>query len=162
MVITQVKLDILQEEDQNILIYNQIDIVHDHDEILDTLNQTENMFDFCEAVNIDRYKSINNIKYVVLKTTDGLHLVFFDSDGANATMQKIRFSHISNKDSVSLLKVGMALEDVQIADPDGQYDFLLHSSGNYPQISYHYFESGDCFAVRYENNVIAEILFFTL
>lgn len=153
---------ILKEVNQDIIIYSQIDTVSNHEEVVSILNQNVNMFTFCETLNISQYKSSGNMVYTVIKTTNGLFMVLFDSDGAHATIQQIEFSPIANKDRFANLKVGMTLEDARAADPDGRYDFLFHSSRNYPRISYHYFENGDCYSVRYEENVIAEIAHFTL
>ena len=148
--------------DQDVLIYNQIDTIYDHEEILNISNKNIDIFKFCEVLGINQYKSVGNINYTVLKTTKGLFLVLFDGDITHATIQQIRFSSITNQNSFDNLKVGMTLGNARTADPDGQYEFLLHSSQNYPRISYHYFENGDCFSVKYEGDIIVEIAHFTL
>ena len=147
---------------QKTVIYTQINMTYDHNEFLGVLTKNKNLNDFCEALKISQYKTINNSNYIVLQTTQGLFLVFFDEKGENATLQQIKFSPSQHKNAIINLCSGMTLEDSQKADPDGQFDFLQHSWGDYPEISYHYFEDGDVYCVNYEKGIVVDIVHFTI
>ncbi|MGN0517297.1 MAG: hypothetical protein ACI4II_01070 [Acutalibacteraceae bacterium] len=152
----------MKEISQEEIIYNQISTVYDHNEIESLLNQQVNMFNICEKLNISQYKSVNGVYYTILKISRGLFNIMFDTDGTKADIKPIAFSSINNKEKVANINVGMTLKDVQTADPDGQYDFLYHNSANYPRISYHYFENGDAISIKYESDIITQIIHFTI
>lgn len=153
---------VMKEISQDEITYNQISTVYDHDEIVNLLNQQVNMFTICEKFNISQYKSVNKMYYTIIKTSKGLFSIMFDTDGTKANISPITFSSINNKENIEKLKVGMTLKDVQTADPDGQYNFLYHNSANYPRISYHYFVNGDAFSIKYEADIITQIVIFTI
>lgn len=152
----------LTQASQDTIIFSQLDTVYSHDKVLDALSDNDDLFAFCKSLGITQYKSANSINYTVLKTTNGMYLILADYNGAYVTMRQIIFSPDINRECVADLKAGMTLDNAKAADPDGQFDFLLHSSQNYPRISYHFFENGDCFSVKYEEDIIADIAYFTL
>lgn len=154
--------NVVRLADQSTIMYTKIDTVYDHEEVLTALGQNEDMFVFFDKFNIKQYKSISNTNYTVLKTSNGLHLVLFDCNGKHSTINDIKFSTSENEKNLNVLKIGMTLNDVKVADPEGNYDFLLHSWQEYPQISYHFFENGDAYCIQYLNHKISEIIFFTL
>lgn len=152
----------LQEIEQDTLIFNQITEKLLYDDVALAISQKVDMYTFCKMFDISQYKSVNNIYYTVISTTDDQYLMLFDNNGLNPTMQQIKFSSLNNKESFSHIKVGMTLENAKVADPEGNYIFLFHSWKNYPQFSYHFFEDGECFYVRYEENTVVEIINFTI
>ena len=152
----------MNKVNQDIIIYTKTEKVYDHNKIASAINRGESMFDYLESLNIENYKALKNCCYTVLQTTNGLQLLMFDSDGMHGIIQPVTFSSITNKKFVENLKVGTPLKNVMEVDPDGNYDFLYHSWTAYPQISYHYFEDGNCYSIEYVNGVISNIVLFTI
>ena len=152
----------MKEVEQSQLIYTHLEDEYNHNQILDMLGQNNDFLDFCKKTNISQYKSINGFRYVILKTNKGIFLILFDLDDRYTTMKQVTFSPDINRDRIASLNVGASLSSVQEADPNGQFDFLWHSWKNYPKVSYHYFESGECFVIKYEENVIIDIFYLTL
>lgn len=147
---------------QNELIYTQLDSIYDHSDVVNTLMQADSLFDFCEIMDVKQYKVLGEANYTVVQTTKGLFIIFSDKEGNYPTLRCIEFSSIRNKEKLANLTTDMSLDGVRSADPDGQYDFLYHNRSDYPQFSYHFFEDGDCFCIRYEQNEIVAITRFTL
>ena len=120
------------------------------------------MHDFCRRFEISEYKVIGQTSYVIINTTNGLILVQFDLQGNYVAKQQIEFSPIHCENNINNIQIGMSLDDVRLADPTKKYDFLLHSSSKYPQISYHFFEDGKVYYIYFENYIVKNIVVFTI
>ena len=152
----------LLETNQNVILYNELNTTVDYDLVQQKITENDNLSMLCQSFHIQQYKKVNNLIYVVIHTSKGLAIIFFDSGGNNPYMQLIKFSGREYESGISALKKNMSLQEAMEADPDGQFDFIFHSWSEYPQISYHYFESGNCYIVMYENNIISNIIFLTI
>ncbi len=148
--------------DQDVILISYTNQEYDYSSIVKELERSDNMESFCEEMNISQYKVIDNMKYIVLNTGKGFYWVLFDENGQHATLRQVKVSPLDNLDKIEKLSIGMALEDVKDADPDGQFDFTYHSSNRYPKYSYHYFENGWCYYICYEDDTIDKIICFTL
>ena len=152
----------IREVGQNSILFNLDSTVYDIDIIFDLQTNKPNMTSFCEKYGIQHYKKINDVKYLVLRTTDGIYFVFFSIDETHATAYKVSFSSSLNKEEVDKLCAGMTLQDVYEADPEGTYPFMYSSWSGYPRYSYHCFENGDCYFVIYDGDTITNISKFTI
>lgn len=151
----------LKEYSQDTIFIKQQDKVYDFDDIITEIDKTDDFFSFCEDLEIKKIKSIMGDQYTVIKSTDGFYHLLSDAEG-KAILRKIEFSPIDHYDALSEIRVGMTVEDVQIADVDGSYDYLYANWSQFPKYSYHYFESGNCFYIRYADEVITSIVEFTI
>jgi len=147
--------------EQGKIIYTELEATHDYNEVSVFLRDNTHS-SFVEKYQVQYYKTVNSIDYTVIKTTNGYCLVFFGDDNAQSSIQKIVFSDAGNQNKLQSLSVGSTLEEVRAADPTGQYDFLYASQSEFPQISYHYFISGDCYCIEYSDGIISNILYFTI
>lgn len=154
--------DIMKEVSQDELLLDQFETEDDYTAIISFIKKNPDIATFCARYNVNKYKSFASGYYTVLKVSDGYTMVLFDNTGENINVKKIKFSPMANKENLCDLSIGRMLSDVKQADPDGQYDFLLHSSKKYPQLSYHYFQDGTCFCVKYNEGEIISITSFTL
>ena len=153
----------MKEIDQKTVIWKQIDAVYNYNDVVNALNEKTDMSVFCKTFGIGQYKTINGSRYVVLKTTESFCFVVFDDEEKNGTIFPIEFLKEECLDAFIDLDVGMTLKDVQKIDPNGKYDFLLHSWSKYPKFSYHCFETGDCYFINYnEEHIIDVIIHFTI
>ena len=151
-------IEISQEE----IEYKQDCTVYDYDILGFLQRENPDMESFCEKNGISHYKSINDMKYIVVNTTEGLFVVFFSADGKSSTIEKVSFSLSSNKANVEKLCEGSDLQAVLSADPDGQYPFLFAGWSGYPKYSYHFFEDGEGFFILYDTNIISSVTRFTI
>lgn len=78
-------------------------------------------------------------------------MLYSDADN-KALLRKIEFSSIDDLEVVKKLDNSKALADVQAANPNGSYDFLFAGSFHFPKYSLHFFETGECFLIEYEDD----------
>ena len=171
----------LKEVGQDVILYTSLTHSYDYEKLYRFLKKEPSLNDVCIKYHINCYKQAGNSKYIVLKTTMGVVVVFFaepnteilQSIDANAisenlpyetiNIQIVLFSKDGNPEFFKNANIGIPLEDVQEADPSGDYPFLYHDWSGYPKYSYHYFENGNCYIVYYdEMNMVSDILFFTI
>ena len=151
----------LEKVEQDSILYTQLIKTSDYNTVNDKLRKSENVYNILKELGIYQYKSIDYINYTAIKCSDGFYLLLFDVDGKYGTLEKIVFSSAEEK-SFYALHTGMTLEDVKKIDSNGTYDFVYHSWSDYPQLSYHFFESGECFMINYDEHIIKEIVHFTI
>ncbi len=138
--------------DQTVILYSQQKKTVSFKKIQEEAKKAWSLTEFCREYQLYSYKTLANGTYIVLNTTEGYVVVWFDSEGNNPRVQNISFSSAENYNALSNIQLGMPLDSVKKADPTGQYDFLLASWSEYPKISYHFFESGNCYVVFYDED----------
>ena len=148
--------------EQDRILYPDLEVTHDFSEVWDSVRQKHDVQSFIEKYQVQYYKTVNSVDYTVIKTNEGFCVVFFGRDDIVSNIKIVVFSDTENKNKLESLSVGSTLGDAQTADPTGQYDFLSASWSGYPQISYHYFSDGDCYAIEYSDGKISNITLFTL
>ena len=151
------------EADQNTVLYTQISDTVSEKKV-DALTESDvSLTEFCEALRISRYKTVNGEPYVVVKTKKALYLVTFSADGVFESKRKIVFSENDGAAFADALQTGVTtLSEVQAMEPDGAYDFLYAGWTEFPRYSFHFFESGDCYNLWFEDDVLSEIIHFTI
>ena len=107
-------------------------------------------------------KSLGNLLYTVIKTSDSIYWVAFNADGSFAKNELIEFSSVDAQKSLEKVKAGDSLESVMRADDQGNYNFIYANWSEYPQISYHFFENGNCYMICYKNRIVTDIYSFTI
>lgn len=148
---------------QDVLLYTQVKGRVSEKKVAQLEAESADLNEFCNALNISQYKKTQDESYVVIKTGKGLFLVMFDENGVCESRRGITFSKNDGAAFFASLQIGKtALETVQAAEPDGQYDFLYAGWSGFPKYSFHFFENGDCFNLWYENDVLTEIIHFTI
>ena len=118
---------------------------------------------FCSELHIAHYKTFEEGSYIVLKTSRGLFLVVFDENGVYESRREITFSKNDGAGFFDALRIGKTtLDDVRAAEPDGQYDYLEAGWTEFPRYSFHFFRNGEACRLWFENDVLTEILRFTI
>ncbi len=152
----------VKKVNQDMIIYNQLEKTYDYNEILNYLENNKNMKDFYEEYNVEYYKIVMEMYYTVLKTNVGIVIITFNMQEIYNEIHCVVFSNESCEDSIENIRTGITLDEVRAIDPNGNYVSMLHNWTGYPQISYHYFNNGKCFAIKYNNNVVEKIESFTI
>lgn len=110
---------------------------------IDLLNKT---------IKIDCVKEQENGYTVLLNTTEGYVLLWFDADEVYAYMKVIYFSDSQLETQLKNINIGTHLSTVQNIDPKGEYTFLYASSTQQSNVSYHYFKNGTYYKIFYDNS----------
>ena len=152
----------MKELMQDEVLYTQIKDTCDYEKVRKVFDQSSDVNCFCDLINVDVYKRINDIRYTVIKTEEGLLLASFEEKNDSKKLRKIRFSSDENIEKVQNITIGMSINDIHDADPDGIYDYMCANWSEYPTYSFHFFENGDCYFFSCTGNIITEIIKFTI
>lgn len=155
----------MQSVDQSVILYDQVSDVHSYESVKELLNSNIKLEDFFQQLNISQFKQDECGQYTILKTSHGDFVIFYAENtlyAKDATFQEIKFSQENNKVALLELQQGATLSDVRAADPDGDYNYLLHYSSESIPLSYHYFRDGSCFCIVYKDSIVVDILCFTI
>ena len=116
-----------------------------------------------ESLSIKGYKSVNNAYYTIIDIEGEWHLLSFQEDGTFVSDRLITFSDANSEEMIKQIEVGQQLAYVQSVDPDGQYDFLYAGWSDFPKYSYHFYESGNAYYIRYnDSDTVSSITKFTI
>ena len=127
------------------------------------LEKRSDMKEIFQQLGIRQVKRIDRYRYTPIKTDEGLFLLVFSESGTYEYLIKINLLGAEVEREFSMIKVNTSLDDVTKLDPpDGQYPFMYASFRDVSQFSYHFFESGNGWLIRYQNDVITEIIHFTI
>ena len=149
------------EVDQQTILYTQIDSVFDHNKVTEDLQKMK-MLEFCKTYQIKNYKSIQDTKYIVMKTTEGLLWISFDERGSYTYVVRIIFSDESSQENLENVAIGSTAETIREIDPDGQHPYSYHNWSGFPAVSFHFYENGDSYAVFYKENTVIDIIKFII
>lgn len=138
--------------DQNVILYNKMTKKHNYSKIYQAVQNSIKLNDFGNLFDIQEYKFSENTYYIVINSTHGYEIVFFDSQQKAVNMINVNFSNYSNYDLISAIKIGDTLDYVLSADDTGCFGFLNVSWTNYTRISFHFFENGVCFSFEYDKD----------
>ena len=148
---------------QDVLLYTQVKGRVPEKEVDRLEAESASLTEFCSALNIGYYKKTEDEAYTVIRTGKGLFLVTFNADGVYESRREITFSKNDGASFGASLQTGTTtLKSVQDAEPDGQYDFLYAGWTDFPTYSVHFFKNGDCYWLWYEDDVLSEIIHFTI
>lgn len=152
----------MTEIDQNTILYTLNTKEYKFDELLLFFKSNRTMDEFYKEFKVENYKQIDGMKYTVLQTDMGMVFVSFDIAGNYGSMKSFCFSNDLCQNDIENVQIGSQIESVENFDPNGDYTFKCVSWTEYPQISYHYFTNGMCYAIRYNNGVVESITRFTI
>ena len=134
-----------------------------YEELIKLLEDKPSLEELNNRIVLECVKKTFNCYYAVLKTDQGWVIIYFDKDEKFSNEQQIIISENTNKDIMDSLKIGMSLEEVRKADPDGDYSFIYFSWSGYPQVSYHYLADGNVYYISYDDSFcISDIYTFVL
>ena len=156
---------------QEKIIYNEAKIEAKYSDVegLSDLRSTD-MVSFCRIFSVPYYKysEKSGLWYTAVNTEKGLTLFVSNYETSAHAEEKIsyafpiHFSQPQNEAAMKTVRIGMSLDMVRNADPDGLYPLPDAAEGE-QKISYHYFENGNCRKIWYdENNIVSDITEFTI
>ena len=152
---------VMEEIMQDEILYTQAPAFGDFSEAFNKNNVDfileADFFEFCKEFNITKYKTTDISYYTVVDTGTGLNLVEFGKQGPPYFRGNfdINFSKPENRAFFDTVAVGMTVDEVKAADPDGQYYVNLDRFTTYrmsKDYSLHFFESGEYFCIIYKGN----------
>lgn len=139
--------------------------------------------DALRELNVTQYKQREDVNYTWFEVEHGYCLVFFDKAWQDASVLEMCYSEPESETEVEALQVGMKWVDVWKADKSGADSVFLRADGkgsdcwspmrqyvslraggkDAPKTSFHFFKSGNCYEIRYdEQYYITEIIPFTV
>lgn len=132
--------------------------------------RSKDMVSFCRLFSVPYYKysEESELWYTALNTEKGLALFVSNYETSAHADEKtsyaftIHFSQPENEAAIEAVQIGTGLDAVEKADPDGLYPLPDAAEGE-PKLSYHYFENGNCYKIKYdENGFVSGITEFTI
>ena len=163
---------LLENVNQNTIIYKSISQIYSEETVRKLIITKPTLQEFCSKLEIHIYKTYDSYHYVVLKLDSGLAIAsFIDQDKDNP--MDARFLHLimihftanlSSDYFFTVIPETTSLQDIMQADPsDSAYPFLYAGSSKYPKYSMHFFESGDCYILYYdEHEIVTNMIHFTI
>ena len=139
-----------------------------HYSVPDWVLQTEGFEDIKDQLDFNEKTSeFESVEpYMVLKTDRGIDIAFFNFNKTFNYFVNVKFSEDEyEKELCDILESDvndLKWFDIRKIDPSGQYPFLYTSWSGNPIVSCHYFASGNCYIIRYDNteeNVISVVKF---
>ena len=131
---------------------------------------SKDILSFCRIFSVPYYKYSEKMDlwYTAVNTEKGLALFVSNvetsahADEIISYAFTIHFSQPENEAGIETVGTGMSLDSVMKADPDGLYP-LADAPADEPKVSYHYFRTGNCWKIQYdENNTVSDITEFTI
>lgn len=178
----------LMEVSQDKIIYTEIDKTLEYNEIKDFLKKNNTMESFASEFGVKYFKAIHysvpnevlqtmektsseltfDEPYMVLKTDRGIDIAFFNFNKTFSRFENVKFSEDEYEKGLDEIFNGdyadLSFVDIRKIDPSGQYPFLYTSwSGNF-KFSYHFFTSGNCYRIMYDQKAefVVSVLKFTI
>lgn len=141
-----------------------------HYSVPDWVLQTEGFEDIKDQLDFNEKTSeFESVEpYMVLKTDRGIDIAFFNFNKTFSRFENVKFSEDEyEKELCDILESDvndLKWFDIRKIDPSGQYPFLYTSwSGNF-KFSYHFFTSGNCYRIMYDQKAefVVSVLKFTI
>ena len=163
---------LLKNVDQNTIIYKSISQIYSEETVRELIITKPTLQEFCSKLQIHIYKTYDSYHYVVLELDSGLALASFTDQDKDNPMDA-RFLHLimihysadlSSDYFLTVIPGTTLLQDIMQADPsDSAYPFLYAGWSKYPKYSMHFFESGDCYIINYdEHEIVTDMIHFTI
>lgn len=115
------------------------------------LNKDPNVNELNSKFKNNFYKYFLDMYYTVIKTDEGMLIVYFDTNMRLEGWSKISFSENSTYESLKSLSKNISLYDVLKLDPNGNYPFIYSGWSGYPRMSYHFFKNGTVYLIQYDS-----------
>ncbi len=154
---------VLKLAEQDYILYDKEEKIHNDSEVRRAIEKGLTLYDFAAKFDIGYYKKYKQLSYVVLQTEKRRVAVFFLESGQYDHTHDISFSKDENEEGIENLQPGVNLKEVLAKDPDGRFNFMFASWSGYPKVSYHYFKSGKCYEINYNEDLnIVGIISYTI
>lgn len=156
---------------QDSILYTKHSELRDYHDVVESAGSYPYLAFFCSVQELQYYKHTSWMEYTTIQTGQGLLFVtdFYASERQDGTPPLdaflIRFSDAADERALQEIHVGMSLDEVKQADPNGQYNprtLVLPDETGAKKISQHFFSNGQAYWITYENNRIVSIRNFTI